>query len=102
MWAAIRYRRAQAVVLVLLAALVTTCAVFAPLYERGLEQSLLRSALDRAAPADLALSVNAGRTLATAAALPETLKGNVPRAASALYGTPVGMISNPVSITPRH
>ncbi len=31
MWAAIRYRRAQAAVLVLLSALIATCAVFAPL-----------------------------------------------------------------------
>ena len=46
MWAAIRYRRAQALVLVLLATLVTACATFAPLYERALEQSLLRKAID--------------------------------------------------------
>ena len=47
MWAAIRYRRAQAVALALLSALITACAVFAPLYERSLEQSLLREGLKR-------------------------------------------------------
>lgn len=47
MWAAIRYRRAQAVALMLLSALLTACAVFAPLYERALEQSLLRDGLTR-------------------------------------------------------
>jgi len=36
-WAAIRYRRAQALALALLSALITACAVFAPLYERSLE-----------------------------------------------------------------
>jgi len=46
-WAAIRYRRAQAVALMLLSALLTACAVFAPLYERALEQSLLRDGLTR-------------------------------------------------------
>ena len=47
MWAAIRYRRAQASALLLLSALITACAVFAPLYERALEQSLLRDGLTR-------------------------------------------------------
>ncbi|HEU4999799.1 MAG TPA: FtsX-like permease family protein [Lapillicoccus sp.] len=47
MWAAIRYRRAQAAALALLSALLTACAVFAPLYERALEQSLLRDGLTR-------------------------------------------------------
>ncbi len=47
MSAAIRYRRAQALALALLSALITTCAVFAPLYERSLEQLLLREGLKR-------------------------------------------------------
>lgn len=47
MWAAIRYRRAQAVALALLSTLITACAVFAPIYERSLEQSLLREGLKR-------------------------------------------------------
>ena len=62
MRAAIAYRRAQALVLVLLSALVTACAVFAP-YERALEQAL-RNVLDTAHPADTALTVRAGRTAA--------------------------------------
>ncbi len=47
MWAAIRYRRAQALALLLLSALITACAVFAPLYERLLEESLVRDGLTR-------------------------------------------------------
>lgn len=47
MWAAIRYRPAQSVALMLLSALVTACAVFAPLYQRALEQSLLQEGLLR-------------------------------------------------------
>ena len=43
MWAAIRYRRAQALTLLLLSALITACAVFAPLYERALEQEIGRA-----------------------------------------------------------
>ncbi len=47
MWASIAYRRAQALMLLALSALITACAVFAPLYERSLEQSLLRDGLTR-------------------------------------------------------
>lgn len=47
MWAAIRYRPAQALAMLALSALITACAVFAPLYERALEQSLLREGLSR-------------------------------------------------------
>lgn len=101
MWAAIRYRRAQAAVLMVLAALITVCGVFAALYERGLEQALLHTALDRAAPAELALTVSAGRTAAFAQTVPSNLEANVPAQARALYGEPVGMITNPVDIVPR-
>lgn len=41
MWAALRYRTGQAVALALLSALVTACAVFAPLYDRTMLQSLV-------------------------------------------------------------
>jgi hypothetical protein len=44
-WAAIAYRRALTLALLALSALITACAVFAPLYERSLEQSLLRDGL---------------------------------------------------------
>ena len=36
-WAVVRYRRSQSVALVLVSALVTTCALFAPLFVRTLE-----------------------------------------------------------------
>ena len=98
MWAAIRYRRVQAAVLVLLAALVTTCAVFAPLYERGLEQALLHGALDDALPADTALVVRSGRTPTKPDIVPEDLVPNVPAQTRALYGKPVGMLSFPVEV----
>jgi hypothetical protein len=99
MWAAIRYRRVQAAVLVLLAALVTTCAVFAPLYERGLEQALLHGALDDALPADTALVVKAGRNPTNPDFAPEDMLANVPAQTRALYGEPVGMLSNPIELS---
>ncbi|GGF47559.1 hypothetical protein GCM10011519_22010 [Marmoricola endophyticus] len=45
MWKRLRYRRAQALVLLALAALVTTCAVFAPLFTRATQQALVRTDL---------------------------------------------------------
>ena len=48
MWLAIRYRRTQALVLLVLSALITTCAVLAPLYDRAMQQALTRLSVDSA------------------------------------------------------
>ena len=101
MWAAIRYRRAQALVLVLLSTLVTACAVFAPLYERGLEQSLLRSAVDGAPVADTALVVRGGRSAINPDLTPSGLAGAVPAEVKALYSAPIGQMSDLIDIVPR-
>jgi len=52
MFPALRYRWIQGVAIALLAALVTACAVFAPLYDRALQQSMVRTKLAQA-PADV-------------------------------------------------
>lgn len=62
MWKAIRYRGGQSLVLVLISALVATCAAFAPLFSRSIDQALLRATLGRLEAADLKLSVLASRT----------------------------------------
>ncbi|KRE42010.1 FtsX-like permease family protein [Knoellia sp. Soil729] len=61
MWKAIRYRGGQSLVLVLISALVATCAAFAPLFSRSIDQALLRATLGRLETADLKLSVLASR-----------------------------------------
>ncbi len=48
MLGALRYRRGQALVVLVLSALVTACAVFAPLYTRALEQAVVATLLDEA------------------------------------------------------
>ncbi|GAA4724337.1 hypothetical protein GCM10025782_22930 [Pedococcus ginsenosidimutans] len=101
MWAAIRYRRAQAIVLVLLATLVTACATFAPLYERALEQSLLRSAIDGAPVADTALVARGGRTAADSLRRSTSLEGAVPAEVRALYSAPIGQMLDVIEINPR-
>ncbi|MFJ9392835.1 FtsX-like permease family protein [Nocardioides sp. NPDC101246] len=48
MLSALRYRAGQVVVIALLAALVTTCAAFAPLYDRAMQQAAVAVALEDA------------------------------------------------------
>jgi hypothetical protein len=101
MWAAIRYRRAQAAVLVLLSALIATCAVFAPLYQRALEQALRRTRISSASIADTALVVRGGRGTASPDFASSALAGNVPPSVQVLYGDPIGQMSDAISIVPK-
>jgi hypothetical protein len=101
MWAAIRYRRAQALVLVLLSALIATCAAFAPLYQRALEQAQLRHAVGAASPADTALAVRAGRTPANPDFGTAALRQNVPGSVARLYGAGAGQLTEQVQLQPR-
>ncbi len=100
MWAAIRYRRVQAVVLALLSALIATCAVFAPLYQRALEQALLRGAIAGASVADTALVVRSGRGPTNPDIVSSTLAGNVPPSVRGLYGEPIGQMTDSIAIRP--
>jgi len=51
-WKLIRHRRAQALAIAALAALITTCAAFAPLYDRAMQQALVQERL-AAAPVQI-------------------------------------------------
>src|SRR5690348_15553700 len=101
MWAAIRYRRAQALVLVLLSALIATCAVVAPLYQRALEQAQLRQAVGEASAVDTALTVRAGRNPANPDFGSRDLEGNVQPGLKRLYSGGIGQVSQPFDIIPR-
>lgn len=57
MWSAIRYRRLQALVLLVLAALITSCVVLAPLYYRAMQQALTRSTADAATSSATAIQL---------------------------------------------
>ncbi|MDQ6895928.1 MAG: hypothetical protein M3171_04870 [Actinomycetota bacterium] len=84
MWAAIRYRRAQAVALLLVSALITGCVAFAPLYERALEQSLLRDGLvhqDAMATSVVAQAVETRDVLPS----PERIRSAFPAALAEVY-----------------
>src|SRR3954447_19137232 len=56
-----RYRPFQAVAVVALAALMTACAAFAPLYYRSMQQTLTQSVLEGAPPVTTSLQFAASR-----------------------------------------
>ena len=79
MLAALRYRRAQTLVVVVLAALVTTCLVLAPLYTRALEQAMIRTMLREATVAQTGLRLGSTSPTAPQDALdPDALEQLLP------------------------
>ena len=100
-WAAVRYRRSQSVALVLVAALVTTCAVFAPLFVRTLEQGLLRARLVERDVADTTVLVRSSRTPTDPTLTPGDLADVVPAEADEWFGEPVGMTTAVTRVQPR-
>lgn len=97
MWAALSYRRGQAGALALLAALVTACAVFAPLYDRTMVQSLVDVRLATASPLLSGVQLEASARAVSpwsdevppAPPGPQQLLGRVPRWARQSYDAPV-------------
>ena len=91
---ALRYRRAQAAVLIVLSALVTTCLVFAPLYTRALEQATVRTLLSDADPEQAGLRLASASSTDPALALdPNALTQLVPESVRGFYGAPVHSIA---------
>lgn len=96
MWSAIRYRRLQALVLLVLAAIITACAVLAPLHHRAMQQALTRLTLDAATAGDTAIQVRSLSILdydASAPTVPtvspESLAGFLPDYARPWFEPPV-------------
>src|SRR6478752_6010230 len=95
MWAALRYRKGQAAALAVLAALVTACAVFSPLYDRAMQQSLVDVRLAQATPLDSGLQLEASSRVDNRALFqgeqaeppptPTQLLATVPRSALTSY-----------------
>ena len=52
-----RHRRGQAVALVAISALITACTVFAPVYDRAMQQALVDTLLAHATPAEATVTV---------------------------------------------
>ena len=100
-WAAVRYRRSQSLVLVIVSALVTTCAVFAPLFVRTLEQGLLQAGLVERDVADTTVVVRAARTTAEPDTTPGDLVAVMPEEATRWFHDGVGMTTADTRVEPR-
>ncbi|CAI9413445.1 FtsX-like permease family protein [Nocardioides sp. T2.26MG-1] len=85
----VRYRPFQALALAALAALVTACAVFAPLYDRAMQQALTDITVERADPDSVALQVSTGSDSLFSNAKPENLVALVSPAMRDSYLDPV-------------
>ena len=75
MWSRIRHRRLQALSLLTLAALLTTCVCLGPLYQRAMEQALAGSVLENASPQQRSLRLDSSERTApeVVATFPERL-----------------------------
>lgn len=99
MWKAIRYRGGQSLVLVLISALVATCAAFAPLFSRSLDQALLRATLGRMDAADLRLRVLAARTQEATLTANE-VEQQLPPSLSQWYHPGISMMTAATDVVP--
>lgn len=99
MWKAIRYRGGQSLVLVLISALVATCAAFAPLFSRSIDQALLRATLGRMEAADLKLGVLASRG-SDDALTSEAIEKAMPTGLSTWYEPGISMTTASSSVVP--
>ena len=93
MWLAIRYRRLQTLVLLVLSALITACAVLAPLYDRAMQQALTRLTVDAAGISDTAVQVRSSSRYEYGPELadqppptPDELAGLLPESARSWFG----------------
>lgn len=99
MWAALRYRKGQAAALAVLAALVTTCAVFAPLYDLAMRESLVDVRLAQSTQLNSGLQLEASSRVDNRTVFqvgqseppptPTELLAKFPRSALASYHAPV-------------
>jgi putative ABC transport system permease protein len=93
--AALRHRPRQAVLLVVLAAVVSASASLGPLYARATEQSILRTVLREAPVADRGIVVTSNTNTPPS---PDRLSRTVASVRSPGYGTPIGGAETSVTV----
>ncbi|MDN5717720.1 MAG: hypothetical protein L0G89_10860, partial [Janibacter sp.] len=101
MWAALRHRRGQVIALALVSALVATCAVFAPVFARSIDQGLLRVHVTEADPVTTATSISRNRTAQQRTLLPGSVADLVPPALADISGEPVLAMRQASLLRPR-
>ncbi|KRE39317.1 hypothetical protein ASG73_03015 [Janibacter sp. Soil728] len=101
MWAALRHRRGQVIALALVSALVATCAVFAPVFARSLDQGLLRVHVTEADPVTTATAISRNRTAQERTLMPQAVADLVPPDLAAVSGEPVLAMRQASLLSPR-
>src|SRR6188508_259643 len=90
---ALGHRRGQALALVAVAALITACTAFAPVYDRAMQQALVDTRLAQASTDEASVIVQSEAAVdaggATEARDPRDLQAMVPRDVAARLGPPV-------------
>lgn len=92
MWAALRHRGGQVIALALVSALVVTCAVFAPVFARSVDQGLLREQITTAGPEQSATAIAWQRTQSHQDVLPEDITEHVPADLAAVSEEPISVM----------
>lgn len=100
MWAPLRHRRGQVIVLALVSALVVMCAVFAPVFARSIDQALLRVHVTEAAPETTATAIAQARTPSESWVRPDAAAELVPAELAAVSAEPVLAMRQTTSLVP--
>lgn len=93
--AALRHRPRQAILLVILAGVVSASAALGPLYARATEQSILRTVLSEAPDAQRGVVVTSTTNTPPS---PQRLSSVVASVRSSAYGSPIGGADTPVTV----
>lgn len=101
MWAALRHRRGQVIALALVSALVATCAVFAPVFARSIDQALLRVHVTEADPATSATTLTRPRTSTTPQLMPQSVVDLVPADLARVSQEPISGLRYATDVVPR-
>lgn len=101
MWAALRHRRGQVIALALVSALVATCAAFAPIFARSVDQGLLRTHVTQADAEQTATAISRPRTADARDVLPAEVAERVPADLAAVSGDPVEAMRQATRVVPE-
>ncbi|WP_338748938.1 FtsX-like permease family protein [Janibacter alittae] len=101
MWAALRHRRGQVIALALVSALVATCAVFAPVFARSVDQGLMRVAVEEAGPVVAATAISQGRSSEDRDVLPSEITEILPDALTDVSQDPIEAVRHGTTVVPQ-
>lgn len=101
MWAALRHRSGQVIALALVSTLVVTCAVFAPVFARSVDQALLKEHITEAGAQRTATAIAWQRTQTHQDVLPEDIAGHIPEDLAAVSDEPISVMRSGTAIVTK-